>query len=385
MDSGTPAAEPPLFRSFWMGGFECATHRNHANERLDMIVGTRHDVQAESDYALLPHARILTARDGLRWHLIEKERGVYDWSSFLPMLQAAQRQGIQIIWDLCHYGWPDWLELLSPEFPGRFAEFSQAVAKVIRAQSDEIPFYAPVNEISFFAWAAARSLMFPHAEGKDVAIKQQLIRAAIAAVQAVRSVDPRARFIYPEPTIHVVAQPDRPETAGHARGYSESQFEAWDMIAGDKDPELGGKPEYLDILGSNFYPTNEWQVADGRRLNWEQVPPDPRWRPLHLLLQDIWKRYRKPLFVAETSHVGAGRPAWILEIGRQIELATAVGVPLHGVCLYPIIDRYDWANVNHWHNSGLWDFRRISEGSYERILDISYFHALRTIQDKIGL
>ena len=384
MDSGIPAAEPPLFRSFWMGGFECATHRNHLNERLDMIAGTQHDIRAEADYALLPDAGIRTARDGLRWHLIEKERGIYNWSSFLPMLQAAERQGIQIIWDLCHYGWPDWLDLLSPEFPDRFAEFSLAAAKIIQAHSDEIPFYAPVNEISFFAWAAARTLMFPHAEGKDVAIKQQLVRATIAAVQAVRSVDPRARFIYPEPTIHVVAQPDRPETARQARGYSDSQFEAWDMIAGYKNPELGGKPEYLDILGSNFYSTNEWQVADGQRLIWDQLPPDPRWRPLHLLLQDIWERYRKPLFLAETSHVGSSRPGWILEIGRQIQLATAAGVPLHGVCLYPIIDRFDWANVNHWHNSGLWDFRRIAEDSFERILDVPYFQALRTIQDRKG-
>jgi hypothetical protein len=46
-----------------------------------------------------------TARDGLRWHLIETSPGYYDWSSFLPMLKAANRTGIRIIWDLCHHGW----------------------------------------------------------------------------------------------------------------------------------------------------------------------------------------------------------------------------------------------------------------------------------------
>src|SRR3712207_8963919 len=37
----------------------------------------------------------------------ETAPGRYDWSSFLPMLRAARDRGIQVIWDLCHYGWPE--------------------------------------------------------------------------------------------------------------------------------------------------------------------------------------------------------------------------------------------------------------------------------------
>ena len=81
---------------------------------------------------------MLTARDGFRWHLIEREPGIYDWSSFLPMLQAAHRQGVQVIWDLCHYGWPDFLDLFSPQFSDRFARFAEAAARVVHAESNEI-------------------------------------------------------------------------------------------------------------------------------------------------------------------------------------------------------------------------------------------------------
>jgi len=384
LTTNSALALPDLFRSFWIGGYECSTHRNHADQRLDMIAGVQHDVQAESDYALLPTMNIRTARDGLRWHLIEREAGRYDWSSFLPMLEAAGRQGIQVIWDLCHYGWPDFLDLLSPEFPDRFARFAEAAARVIRSHSDETPFYTPVNEISFFAWAASRALMFPHAEGKDSEIKRQLVRAAISAIQAIRCVDPRARFIFPEPTIHVVPQPDAPETAERARRYSESQFEAWDMIAGYQAPELGGKPEYLDILGANFYGTNEWNVIDGRRIAWYQVPRDPRWRPLNLLLKDIWERYRRPLFLAETSDVGEGRAPWIKEIGSEIVQARQNGVPISGVCLYPVIDRYDWANIEHWHNSGLWDYTHMESGVLHRVLNCRYAESLRAVQAELA-
>lgn len=378
-------APPDLFRSFWMGGYECSTHRNHADQRLDMIAGVQHDVQAEQDYALLQTMNMRTARDGLRWHLIEREAGRYEWSSFLPMLEAAKRQGIQVIWDLCHYGWPDFLDLLSPEFPERFARFAEAAAVVVKSHNDEVPFYAPVNEISFFAWAASRGLMFPHAEGKDFEIKRQLVRATVGAIQAIRAVDQRARFIFPEPTIHVLPQPDAPETAARARRYSESQFEAWDMIAGFKTPELGGKPDYLDILGANFYSTNEWNVDDGRKLVWNQVPRDASWRPLSLLLSDIWERYRRPLFLAETSDVGMGRAPWITQIGGEILLARTNGIPVSGICLYPIIDRYDWGNPEHWHNSGLWDYTRMESGVLHRMLNSRYAESLRAVQAELAL
>jgi hypothetical protein len=37
---------PSFFPSFFLGGFECSTHRNIAGRRLDLIAGTRHDLLA---------------------------------------------------------------------------------------------------------------------------------------------------------------------------------------------------------------------------------------------------------------------------------------------------------------------------------------------------
>ena len=45
-------AKPHVFDSFWMGGFEAATHINDAGRRLDMLAATQHDRQADHDYAL---------------------------------------------------------------------------------------------------------------------------------------------------------------------------------------------------------------------------------------------------------------------------------------------------------------------------------------------
>ncbi len=142
-----------IFRSFIQGGFECSTKRRKDGKRLDLLNSTGHDILAQEDYISLKAHGIHTVRDGLRWHLIETRSGYYDWSSFLPMLQAAINNNIQVIWDLCHYGWPDDIDIWKPEFVVRFANFAAAVARLIKSETDEIQFYSPINEISFWSWA----------------------------------------------------------------------------------------------------------------------------------------------------------------------------------------------------------------------------------------
>ena len=70
-----------------MAGFECSTHINAVGARLDMTAQLQHDRFCAQDYQLLQDVGILTARDGLRWHLIEKSAFCYDWSSWIPMLE----------------------------------------------------------------------------------------------------------------------------------------------------------------------------------------------------------------------------------------------------------------------------------------------------------
>ncbi len=144
------SAPPGLFDSFFMGGFDCATHRRRDGRRLDLTAATHHDVNTAADYRMLGEHGIRTVRDGLRWHLIEIAPGCYDWSSFLPMLRAAQQTRTQVIWDLAHWGWLDDIDIWTSAFIDRFARFARAAAQVVRGETDTVPFYVPVNEISFW-------------------------------------------------------------------------------------------------------------------------------------------------------------------------------------------------------------------------------------------
>ena len=372
-------ASPQLFKSFYQGGFEAATHVTRHHGRLDMIASTQHDRCVETDYSLLRDLGLTTIRDAFRWHLIDRD-GVYDFSSALPALDAARRLGVEVIWDLCHFGWPDGVDVFSAEFVERFAAFCTAAARVVANHGDAVLFFVPVNEMSFLSYAAGDEGFFhPFARGRGNEMKRQLVRATIAGIEAIRAVEPRARFVIVDPLVNVLPPSDRPDLAEAAAQAHAAQFEAWDMLAGKRDPELGGNPGYLDIVGANYYHDNQWEFA-GRRVTWDGVPADPRRVSFHRMLMDLHARYGRPLLISETGHVGVGRAAWLSEIATEIGLARAARVPVEGVCLYPIIDRHDWENPGWWHHSGLYDLVRLGSEKLERVIEPNMASALRCAQ-----
>jgi hypothetical protein len=364
-----------LFQSFWMGGFESACQINTQGARIDMLAATQHDTLCAQDYAMVRAAGIRTVRDGVRWPCVETSPGQYDWGTFLPMLRAAEQTGTQVIWNLLHYGWPPDIDILSGAFVDRFARFAREAARIVHNECSRIPFFVPVNEISFLAWAVGhRGIIQPVNLGKAWEIKKQLVRAAIAAMEAIWDVDPRARFAHVDPVIHVIPPRDRPDLAPQAAAQREGQFEAWDMLCGRIEPSLGGAMKYLDLVGVNYYHSNQFETPDVR-LRWEDEPRDDRFIPFHRLLDEVHRRYGRPLFIAETSHFGVGRAKWIREIAEEVYIARMQGIPVHGLCLYPVIDRPDWESTEHWHNSGLWDLAETAGGRLERIINEDYAEA----------
>jgi beta-glucosidase/6-phospho-beta-glucosidase/beta-galactosidase len=327
-------------QSFFMGGFECSAHRRCDRNRLDLLASTQHDRLACPDYRQLHALGLRTLRDGLRWHLIETAPRHYEWSSFLPMLRAAHQAEVQVIWDLCHYGWPDGIDIWSPDFIDRFASFAGAAARVVQEETGAVPFLCPINEISFWAWAGGEVAQInPWGRHRGGELKRQLARASIAAIEAIRAVDPRARLLCAEPAIHVSPQSSRHKDRAAAEFYRLTQYEACDLICGRLEPEIGGQPDYLDVVGVNYYPQNQW--IDGRAA----IPLGHHsYRPFHEMLKEVHERYGKPVLISETGAEGSARPSWLHYVCAEAREALAQGVPVLGICLYPILDYPGWDN-----------------------------------------
>lgn len=330
----------PLFRSYFLAGFECSSYVRHDGRRLDLIASTGHDRLVLADYRLAKRHGLETMRDGLRWHLIEREPGRYDFSSLVPMLKAAREADVEVAWDLLHYGWPDDMpDVFSPDFIPRFEAFVRASMRVIAGETNGPPIICPINELSFFAWACGEQGHWdpPHV-GRGDELKRHLVRAAIAAVGVVREVAPKARIVWAEPAINVVPQPHQdPEDAER---YRLSQYQALDMLSGRVEPELGGDPSFLDVVGVNFYPHNQWYHGEGPTIPMGAC----NYKPFSTMLAEIHERYGRPLIVAETGAECSGRAAWLHYICDEVRLAAQEGVPVGGICIYPITEYPGWSN-----------------------------------------
>ncbi len=332
-----------IFTSFFQAGFECASHRRRDAVRLDLLRATGHDRHVLRDYKQCKQLGFGTLRDGLRWHLIEKAAGKYDWSSWLPALEAAQEAGVEVIWDLFHYGMPDHVDAGSDDFPRRFADFAAAAVEMLQSSSKEFPLVCPLNEINFASWAVEIGYFTGLGPTELGMFKRQLVRAAIAAAKAIRSFCPNATLVSAEPLVHVAPRSHRRADIRLAKADRVGQFEAYDWILGRAEPELGGDPSLVDVIGVNFYPHNQWYSDDGATIPMGHH----EYRPLADMLVEARERYGKPLLLTETGAEGSAKPSWLHYVCSEVREAITRGVAVEGICWYPITAYPGWDNSRH--------------------------------------
>ena len=330
------------FDSFLQAGFECSSHRRRDGVRLDLIRATGHDKHALNDYRQCAELGFSTIRDGLRWHLIETAPGRYDWSSWLPMLEAAEAAGMQVIWDLFHYGSPDHVDQAAEDFPQRFTDFALAALELQQTVSGRPPLVCPLNEINFLSWAVDDGY-FPRVGPKQQGwFKDQLVRTATTAARAIKERWPRATIIWAEPLIHIAPHDRRRATIRGAERNLQGMYEAYDWMLGLARPELGGDQSLVDVIGWNFYPHNQWY--------WKgpTVPMGHHeYRPLGDMLIEMAERYKKPMFLSETGAEGTGKPSWLHYVCNEVRDALARGADIRGICWYPITAYPGWDNSRH--------------------------------------
>jgi beta-glucosidase/6-phospho-beta-glucosidase/beta-galactosidase len=330
------------FASFFQAGFECSSHRRRDGVRLDLIRATGHHKHVLQDYRQCRELGFGTVRDGLRWHLIEKSPGKFDWSSWLPALEAAEEAGIQVIWDLFHYGAPDCVDQAAADFPDRFTEFALAAIEVQQKLGKSPPLVCPLNEISFLSWAVDNGYFPRVGPNQRGWFKDQLLRTAITVSKAIRRQWPESTIVWAEPLIHIAPPDSRRSTIRAAQQKRRGMHEAYDWLMGLAKPELGGDSSLVDVIGWNFYPHNQW---------YNKGPTIPmghhEYRPLADMLVEMAERYDKPMFLSETGGEGTAKPSWLHYVCNEVRDALARGADIRGICWYPITAYPGWDNSRH--------------------------------------
>lgn len=353
------------FNSFFMGGFECADQINRAGERVNLMTETKHDIWVREDYQLLNDLGIKVVREGICWSRAETAPYIFDFSYLIPFYKAAEEMNFQIIWDMCHFGYPDGLIPTHPQFNARFVALCEAFSLFHSQQTHQPLMVVPINEISFLSWHSGDvrgTVPFAINSGDD--IKYHLCKAAIEGALKLKEVAPSCLLFAVEPLIKIHAA-DNTISSQELALLNHNQFQSMDILLGTKFPELGGNKDLFDYLGFNYYYNNQW---DHKNVTIPWPEGDRPLTPLSHLLQMAYQRYFKPMLLTETGHFGFGRDIWIRETTVQCLEAIKAGVDLRGICIYPIIDRPDWDNLSIYSKSGIWDFGE----EKERIPDPDY-------------
>ena len=250
------------------------------------------------------------------------------------------------------------------------------ISRHTRGQCD----FTPMNEPSYFSWAAGEAGRFaPHATGRGFELKLSLARAANRGIAAIRDACPHARIVNADPICRVVPASDDPEAAEHARRFNDDAvFQFWDMLSGRLHPELGGSPANLDMVGINYYWTNQWELGrEGTPL----ADDDPRRLSLADLVRGVWRRYGAEIVITETGALGDQRGPWIHDLSSMAEHLLDECIPLRAICLYPILGMPEWHARDQWTRLGLWDLER-EGGVLRRKVCAPMLKALRAAQER---
>ena len=342
-----------LLGSFFLGGFESTTGFNSRGQWIDQIVATQHDIFLNEDYGRLKKIGIKAAREAVRWPLVDV-KGHYDFSTVRPVIEASKKHGIDIIYDLFHFGFPRDIDLIASGFPERFTEYCYAVARFIAANSEGPFYFTPINEPSYFSWAAGEVALFaPYLQNLGFELKVNLARAAIRGIEAIWDACPEARIVNVDSLCRIVPCPESDDQEATVHSFnSGAVFQSWDILSGRMNPELGGSLRHLDIVGVNYYWTNQWEFG---RPNSPLTVDDPRRWSLRQLLRSVWERYGTEMILTETAHRDEMRGTYFRELSGELPGIFADHLPLRGICLYPILGMPEWHDQQEWARMGVWD------------------------------
>jgi hypothetical protein len=344
LERALPAAQPLELWAF-LENSDFVRYKNGLLYRQDEVCLIRHDQFLEADYRLMVEAGCAGIRDAARWYLSHPAPGAYDWDWLDRVVAAAEKHHLKLYLDLWHYGYPDWLDILSPDAPMHLASFARAIAQ----RYPSLEYYCVCNEPSLLVEIGGKQgLWSPFLRGDDPsAFRRQVSRMIIEASRAILEVKPDAVLILPEPWHATDTNPE------------DNQAAVFDTVLGLRDPDLGGCSDLVTIIGLNHY-------------------RDSTLPPFHRLLINAQKRWpTKQLWVTETSGPPTGwqQAEWFWWMLAETRLAALNGVNVPVFTWAPAISMYDWIDEKQQLHNGIWiideDGQRLPNGKILQAIELA--------------
>ena len=343
----------------------------HRIDRMDLC---GHYARWEEDFGLVRELGLDTLRYGPAYYRVHVAPDVYDWETCDEPMRRLRELGITVVADLCHFGVPTWLGgFQDPAFPVLFAEYARAFAR----RYPWVRHFTPVNRIHTAATRSALPGEGNEREASDGAYVRALRNLCMAhelAVETILGERPDAIIVQTESLerCHPAGRDAAREaehrnalwqlgldlTLGHELGPRMAGFlNAHGVTSNDLSFFRERRAHDRRWLGIAFAPEHEQRVAASGRVSTAR-----RALGFRRLASEAWRRYRLPLFVAETGRAGRYALPWLRAQWDDTLALRAAGVPISGFAWHSLTDQVSWrrdglASVRV-QASGLLDLRR---------------------------
>ena len=338
------------------------------------------------------------------WHLIEAQRGQFDWSMPDERIAYCKELGIELLLDVMHFGTPTWLDQAvgDPRFPDALESFTEALVTRYRTQ---INVWSPFNEPLVTALFSGDLGFWPPFSRKwrgYMPVLSRVVQGLSRSISAIRRAAPESIVLLCDAVEHFQTRvPDLQPECDHR---NMRRFIVLDLLTGRVDQNhamyswltsfglseldlewFRKHPQTPDLLGLDYYPHSDWQLSrDSQTQALRQRRADT---PIGLtgIARQTYNRYGLPMMVTETSVDGPpiGREIWLTEIVDEIRELREEGVPMLGLIWWPLLDQIDWDGalrhrIGKLHEVGLFKLHRAADGTLLRTetLLVKQFRAL---------
>lgn len=367
-------------RPEWWGGVECTVNRV-GDVYHEQLVRSGHERRLD-DLERIAALGITRLRFPVLWERCSDPRLEafhFSWSDV--RIQRLAELGIDPIIGLLHHGsGPMGTHLLDAGFAGAFVAFAREVA--LRYPS--VTHFTPVNEMLTTArFSGLYGHWYPHGKDDHSFVRALLteVRSTQLAIQAIREVTPRAKFVSTEDVGRVFATPP---LEYQARFENARRWLSMDLLTGrvDRAHELypyltavgGASPDELelirdercdpDIMGINYYVTSD-RFLDHRTHLYPTVLKGGNGRDVYAdceavrnqgigivghyeILNDVWQRYGLPVALTEV-HLGCcderDQVCWLEEAWDAACRARRDGIDVRGVTAWSLFGAFDWDSL----------------------------------------
>ncbi len=357
------------------GGVECTVTRVRDSFRNQLAM-SGHDRRL-SDLDLFAGLGLERIRYPVLWELVAPDHpDECAWSWPDERLRRLRELNLPPIVGLLHHGTgPRYTNLLDPDFPTLFGRYARRVAE----RYPWVDHYTPVNEpLTTARFACLYGHWHPHARSEAEFLQALMneIKAAVLAMQAIRSVNPRAQLVATDDLGWTCASKSLQYQADYE---NERRWLGWDLLSGLVDTHhpwhaslraagvSGSDLDWLrdnacvpDVIGINHYVTSDRMLHE----DWQRFPENTwggngrhRYADTEAVrvLDDYvpgfertlicaWERYQRPVALTEV-HLGGDVDAcarWLNQAWTAAKSVQRAGVCVTAITSWALLGSYDW-------------------------------------------